>query len=403
MSVAVSKRMQRVRPSPTSAVLGLAAELRAAGRDIVSLGAGEPDFDTPEHIRDAAIVAIKNGATRYTPIDGTRELKEAVCRKFRRDNHLDYDVSAILVSSGAKQILYNACLALLGPGDEAVVPAPYWVSYPDMVRLADAEPVFVNTGIEHGFRMSPEELEGAITDNTRLVFLNSPSNPTGACYTTAQLAALGEVLAEHPRIVIAADEIYEHIYWADEPYCSFARACPELAERTITINGASKCYAMTGWRIGYAGGPQAVIGAMKTIQSQSTSNACSISQAAAVAALDGDQSCVREMTRQYRERSGYIVDALNALPGFECRAGEGAFYAFPRVTDAMERLGLKSDAELVEFLLQEADVAMVPGTAFGAPGHVRISFACSVPQLEEAVSRMRKALNRGPEGRDPAP
>jgi len=392
MSVAVSKRMQRVRPSPTGAMMSLAAELRAAGRDIISLGAGEPDFDTPQPVRDAAIEAIRNGQTRYTQIDGTPELKNAIRRKFVRDNDLHFDASQILVSSGAKQTCYNACLAVLGPGDEAIVPAPYWVSYPDMVRLADAEPVFLNTGLDHDFRVTPEQLESAITDNTRLMFINSPSNPTGACYSAEQFAALGEVLERHPRIVIASDEIYEHIYWADSPYSSFAQACPRLADRTVTINGVSKCYAMTGWRIGYAGGPANVISAMKTLQSQSTSNPCSISQAASVAALDGDQSCVADMTRAYRERSDYIVEALNGIPGIECRAGEGAFYAFPRVTAAMKQHNLKSDADLVELLLQKADVATVPGSAFGAPGYLRISFACSLDELADAVARMRKAL-----------
>ncbi len=392
MSVAVSKRMQRIRPSPTGAVLSLAAELRAAGRDIISLGAGEPDFDTPEPVQEAAIDAIRNGQTRYTQVDGTPELKNAIRRKFARDNDLHYEASQILVSSGAKQTCYNVCLAVLGPGDEAIVPSPYWVSYPDMVRLADAEPVFLNTGLDNDFRVTPEQLESAITDNTRLMFINSPSNPTGACYSAEQFAELGEVLEHHPRIVIASDEIYEHIYWADSPYNSFAQACPRLADRTVTINGVSKCYAMTGWRIGYAGGPPNVISAMKTLQSQSTSNPCSISQAASVAALEGDQACVAEMTRAYRERSDYIVEALNGLPGFECRAGEGAFYAFPRVTGAMKQHNLKSDADLVELLLQKADVATVPGSAFGAPGYLRISFACSLDQLADAVARMRKAL-----------
>jgi aspartate aminotransferase len=384
--------MQRVKASPTGAVLALAAELRAAGRDIVSLGAGEPDFDTPVHIQDAAIKAIREGQTRYTQIDGTPELKQAVIRKFARDNQLHFESSQILVSSGAKQTCFNACQAVLGPGDEAIVPAPYWVSYPDMVRLADAEPVFVHAGIENDFRITPEQLDAAITDKTRLLFLNSPSNPTGACYSAQHLSALGDVLDQHPRVVIASDEIYEHIYWADTPYRSFAEAWPQLADRTITINGVSKSYAMTGWRVGYAGGPAEIISAMKTLQSQSTSNPCSISQAASVAALDGDQACVASMTLAYRERSDYIVAALNDVPGFECRAGEGAFYAFPKVTEAMKRLRVKNDAGLVEHLLQKADVATVPGTAFGAPGYLRISFASSLAELSEAVARIRKAL-----------
>jgi aspartate aminotransferase len=384
--------MARVRPSPTSAVVALAAELRAQGRDIISLGAGEPDFPTPEHIRMAGIEAIRSGQTRYTALDGTRELKLAVQRKFERDNSLHYEPEQILVSVGAKHSLYNACQAVLNPGDEAIVPAPYWVSYPDMVRLADGEPVVIDTGIDNGFKVSPAALDAALTGRTRLLFLNSPSNPTGACYSRAELAALGEVLAGYPEVLVLADDIYEHIYWADEPFCSFAKACPDLYDRTITINGASKCYAMTGWRIGYAGGPKAIISAMKTIQSQTTSNPCSISQAATVAALEGDQACVAQMTAAYRSRHDYIVDALNALPGFECRRSDGAFYAFPRVTGALERLGLASDQDLVTRFISEADVAMVPGSAFGAPGYIRISFACSIEELQEAVGRMGKVL-----------
>jgi len=394
VSVAVSKRMARVKPSPTSAVVALAAELRAAGRNIISLGAGEPDFPTPEHIREAGKRAIDSGDTRYTPVDGTMELKLAIQKKFARDNSLHYEPGQILVSGGAKQTCFNACQAILGPGDEAIVPAPYWVSYPDMIRLADAEPVIIDTDIDSGFRISPAQLEAAISRKTRFLFLNSPSNPTGACYSRKQLVELGEVLEAHPKIVIASDEIYEHIYWAGTPFCSFAEACPDLLDRTITINGVSKSYAMTGWRIGYAGGPHAIIAAMKTIQSQSTSNPCSISQAAATAALNGDQSCVGVMRDAYRERHDYIVDALNDIPGFECRKTDGAFYAFPRVTRALQKLGLAGDAELVAWLLSEADVAMVPGSAFGASGYVRISFACSLDTMREAVGRIRKAMRQ---------
>jgi aspartate aminotransferase len=384
--------MARVRPSPTSAVVTLTAELRAEGRDIISLGAGEPDFPTPDHVRAAAIAAIQAGHTRYTPVAGTRELKDAVRRKFERENGLVYAADQILVSVGAKHTLFNACQAMLDPGDEAIVPAPYWVSYPDMVRVAGGEPVIIETGIENGFKISPAALDAALTGRTRLLFLNSPSNPTGACYTRAELAALGEVLLEYPDVLVLADDIYEHIYWGDGPFTSFAQALPALYDRTLTINGVSKAYAMTGWRIGYAGGPRAVIAAMTTIQSQTTSNPCSISQAAAVAALDGDQTCVREMAAAYRARHEYVVEALNALPGFECRRSGGAFYAFPRVAGAIEKLGLEDDAALVAHLLKEADVAMVPGSAFGAPGYVRISFACSMEELEEAVRRTGKAL-----------
>ena len=393
MSLAVSDRMAAVKPSPTGAVLALAAELRAAGRDLISLGAGEPDFDTPQHIKDAAIAAINGGQTKYTPIDGTAELKAAIRRKFARENRLDYEVSQIVVTSGAKQALFNLCLALLGPGDEAIIPAPYWVSYPDMLRLAGADPVVIEAGIEQDFKITPRQLADAITVRTRLLILNSPSNPTGASYSEAELAALGAVLEEYPDVVVLSDDIYEHIHWGDDPFISFAAACPGLKKRTVTTNGVSKAYAMTGWRIGYAAGPAELIGAMKTIQSQSTSNPCSISQAAALAALDGDQACVAEMTAAYRRRHDFIVAALNDIPGFECRAGEGTFYAFPRVQATLDAHGLRSDVELVELLLNEADVACVPGSAFGAAGYVRLSFACSMEELEESVRRIKRAVS----------
>ncbi len=385
--------MAAVKPSPTGAVLALATELRAAGRDIVSLGAGEPDFDTPAHIRAAAVAAIEHGKTRYTPIDGMAELKEAICRKFARENNLRFDPAQVVVTSGAKQALFNLCLGLLGPGDEAVIPAPYWVSYPDMVRLAGAEPIFIDTGIEQDFRITPEQLDATITGRTRLLVLNSPSNPTGASYSRAEFEALGAVLEGYPDVVVVSDDIYEHIHWGNEPFVSFATACPKLQERTVTTNGVSKAYAMTGWRIGYAAGPQELIAAMKTIQSQSTSNPCSISQEAAIAALDGDQACVREMTTAYRERHSFFIAALNELPGFECRAGEGTFYAFPRARGALDRLNLADDVEFVEFLLNKADLACVPGSAFGAPGYVRMSFACSMARLEEAVARIKRAIS----------
>ena len=375
-------------PSATGAMLGLAAELREAGRDIVSLGAGEPDFDTPDHIKEAGIDAIRAGMTKYTAIDGTSQLKAAIQRKFERDNDLQYAPNQILVSCGAKHALFNACMAVLSPGDEAVIPAPSWVSYPDMVRVADGIPVMITTGIESDFKITPEQLEKSITDKSRLLFLNSPSNPTGSCYTRSELVALGAVLREHKNVVVLADDIYEHIHWAADPFCSLVTACPDLIDQVVTINGVSKCYAMTGWRIGYAGGPTEVIKAMKTIQSQITSNPASISQAAAVAALDGDQGCVTEMRNAYQARSEYIVEALNNIPGFECRQGEGAFYAFPRVTGALQSKGLADDAELVDLLVNEANVVTVPGIPFGAPGYIRISFACSMEDLKKAVQRI---------------
>lgn len=393
MSLPVSKRMAAVKPSPTGAVLALAADLRASGRDIVSLGAGEPDFDTPIHIKKAAVDAINNGQTKYTPIGGTPELKAAIARKFARENALNFAPAEILVTNGAKQALFNLNMALLSPGDEVIIPAPYWVSYPDMARLAGAEPVFVRAGIDQDFKISPEQLGAAITDQTRLVILNSPSNPTGASYSKTELEALGAVLAQHPGIVIAADDIYEHIHWANEAFVSFATACPDLKDRIVTTNGVSKAYAMTGWRIGYAAGPAELITAMKTVQSQSTSNACSISQAAAVAALDGDQSCVGEMAAAYKERHDFLIPALNELEGIDCRPGEGTFYAFPRIVGALEGRKLANDVELVEFLLDQANLACVPGSAFGAPGYIRLSFACSMQTLETAVERMKRALS----------
>ena len=392
MSLAVSQRVQRVKPSPTLTVSALAAELRAQGRDVIGLGAGEPDFDTPEHIKAAAIEAIRGGQTKYTNVDGTPALKAAIADKFRRDNNLEYAADQILVSSGAKQTCYNVCAAVLNPGDEAIIPAPFWVSYPDMVKLADGEPVIVSASLDDGFKITPRALAAAITNRTRLVFLNSPSNPTGAAYTRAELAALGEVLAQHPGIVVATDDMYEHIYWAAEPFTSLADACPDVFGQTVTINGVSKCYAMTGWRIGYCGGPKEIIQAMKKIQGQSTSNPCSVSQAASLAALSGDQSCIGEMTKAFRERHDYVVGALNEIPGVECAPGAGTFYAFPKVTGAMEAKGLADDSALCEILLNEAEVALVPGSAFGAPGYVRLSFATGLDTLQEAIDRIRRAL-----------
>ncbi len=392
VSLAVSQRCQRVKPSPTMAVTAMAAELRAKGRDVIDLGAGEPDFDTPEHIKEAGLAAIRDGQTKYTPVEGTAALKRAIIDKFQRENGLTYGADQIVVSSGAKQSCFNLCAAVLNPGDEAIVPAPYWVSYPDMIKLADAEPVIVSAGLDDGFKISPRALEAAITPRTRLLFLNSPSNPTGAAYTRAELEALGEVLLRYPGIIIGADDMYEHIYWAAEPFVSLAAACPGLAERVVTINGVSKAYAMTGWRIGYAGGPKAIIAAMKKYQSQSTSNPCSISQAASVAALNGPQDCVRDMCRAFRERHDYIVAALNRIPGLQCIESAGTFYAFPNASGAIKARGLKDDLALSELLLNEAEVAVVPGSAFGAPGYIRLSFACSLDTLKEAVRRIGRVL-----------
>jgi aspartate aminotransferase len=392
VTVPVSRRVQRVKPSPTLAVTARAARLRAQGKDVIGLGAGEPDFDTPAHIAQAGIEAIKGGFTRYTNVDGIDELKDAIIGKFQRDNALTYERSQILVSSGAKQTIYNLCMAVLDPGDEAVIPAPYWVSYPDMVLLADGLPVMPFAGMAQGYKITPRQLAAAITPKTRLLLLNSPCNPTGAAYTRAELKALGEVLLENPRIVIGTDDMYEKIYWEPEPFCSLVTAVPELYPRTVTINGVSKAYAMTGWRIGYCGGPKEVIQAMSTIQGQSTSNASSISQKAATVALTGDQSCVGAMNAAFKERRDFVVRALNALPGVSCLPGAGTFYAFAEVSRAMGALGCRDDNEFAELLLNEAGVAVVPGSGFGAPHHMRLSFACSMETLEKALGRIARLL-----------
>ena len=365
-----------------------AAALRAAGRDIISLTAGEPDFDTPAHIAEAGIAAIREGHTRYTEVGGTPELKDAIRAKFARDNHLDYERKQILVSTGAKQSLFNLCLALLDPEDEVIIPAPYWVSYPDMVRLADATPVIVQTKADSGYKMIARQLAAAITPKTRLLLINSPCNPTGAAYLRREWQELGEVLLEHPRVVIGTDDMYEKIWWADEPFSTLAEVIPALYERTVTINGVSKSHAMTGWRIGYCGGPAELIAAMATIQGQSTSNPSSIAQRAAITALEADQACVARMNVAYRERHDFLVPALNALPGVRCRPGAGTFYAFADISEALQRLQMPDDTTFTEQLLEQTGVAVVPGSGFGAPGHIRLSFATELAQLEAAVERL---------------
>ena len=384
--------MQRIKPSPTLAVTARAAQLKAEGKDIIGLGAGEPDFDTPAHIAEAGIAAIRAGMTRYTNVDGTPELKDAIIAKFQRDNGLTYNRSQILVSAGAKHTIFNLMQALLDDGDEVVIPAPYWVSYPDMALLAGGVPVIVSAGPEQGYKITPAQLKAAITPKTKLFILNSPSNPTGAAYTRAELAALGEVLLEFPDVVIGTDDMYEHIWWGPEPFCSLVTACPALYDRTVTINGVSKSYAMTGWRIGYCGGPAAIIKAMATIQGQSTSNPTSISQKAAAVALNGDQTCVHGMNEHFKARHDWLVAALNSLPGIRCLPGFGTFYAFANVKGAMDKLGCADDTAFAEKLMTDALVAVVPGSGFGAPDHMRLSFACSMETLEKAVARIRAVL-----------
>ncbi len=387
----LSQRVARIKPSPTLAVTARANALRAEGRDIIGLGAGEPDFDTPEHIKQAAVDAIARGMTKYTPVDGTASLKQAIIDKFRRDNGLSYQPEQILVSCGGKQSFYNLCQALLDEGDEVIIPAPYWVSYPDMVLLADGQPVIIDTGPEQGFRITPEQLEAAITPRTRLLVLNSPSNPTGQTYSRAELAALAEVLLRHPEVLVASDDMYEHILWAEEPFANILMVCPELEARTIVLNGVSKAYSMTGWRIGYAGGPAPLIQAMKKIQSQSTSNPTSVSQAAAEAALNGDQACVADMREQFRLRHDRVHAALNAIDGIDCLPSSGTFYLFPDFRGFIARVdGVEDDVVLAEYFIEKAGVALVPGSAFGRPGFMRLSFATSQADLDAALERIRK-------------
>nr|SPS05504.1 aspartate aminotransferase A [Candidatus Nitrotoga fabula] len=394
----LSKRVQAIKPSPTLAVTARAAKLKAEGKDIIGLGAGEPDFDTPQHIKDAAIAAINRGFTKYTAVGGTPSLKQAIIAKFKRDNNLEYTPRQILVSCGGKQSFFNLALALINPGDEVIIPAPYWVSYPDIVLIAEGKPVIVQAGIAQNFKMTAAQLAAAITPKTRLVVINSPSNPSGAVYSLEELRALGEVLRQHPQILIATDDMYEHIALQDEKFVNILNACPDLYPRTIVLNGVSKSYAMTGWRIGYAGGPEHLITAMENVQSQSTSNPTSISQVAAEAALNGNQDCITPMLRAFRERHLFIVDALNSIPGVHCVSSGGAFYAFPDVREAIARLHQKniiqevSDVALSEYLLEQAGVAIVPGSAFGSEGYIRLSFATSMENLQNAMARISRAL-----------
>jgi len=390
----LSDRVQRIKPSPTLAITARAAELRAAGKDIIGLGAGEPDFDTPEYIKTAAIKAISDGFTKYTAVDGTAGLKKAIIDKFSRDNQLDYTANQILVSCGGKQSFFNLTQAILNEGDEVIITAPYWVSYPDMVLLADGTPVIVETSIEQNFKMTPAQLDAAITDKTRLVVLNSPSNPSGIAYKKDELAALAQVLLKYPNVLVATDDMYEHILWSDEPFSNIVMACPELYERTVVLNGVSKAYSMTGWRIGYAAGPEKLIKAMKKIQSQSTSNPTSISQVAAEAALNGDQSCLDPMLAAFKERHEYVHKRLNSINGISCLPSDGTFYSFPDIRGFIEKVeGVSNDLELSEYLIEKAGVALVPGSAFGSPGYIRISFATSLDTLKDALDRIENVIS----------
>ena len=384
----LSDRVNRVQPSLTLIITAKAAELRRQGKDIVSLGAGEPDFDTPDHIKQAGIQAIEEGKTRYTAVDGVPELKEAIQAKFQRDNQLDYAMDEILVSSGGKQSFYNLCQAALNDGDEVIIPAPYWVSYPDMALLAGGVPVIIKAGIDQGFKITPEQLETALTPKTKMFILNSPSNPTGAVYTADELKALVEVLKNYPKVIIASDDMYEHIILGDTPFTNILQVAPELKDRTVVMNGVSKAYSMTGWRIGYAGGPKDLIAGMRKVQSQSTSNPCSISQYASVAALNGPQDCIQTMLTAFKARHQFVVERINQIPGFKCIPAQGAFYAFMDVSEAMTEKGYATDADFAAAILEQKEVAVVPGSAFGAEKHLRISFATSMENLEEALNRM---------------
>ena len=394
MVIKAAQRAANIRPSPTLAVTAKAAELKAAGRDIIALSAGEPDFDTPEHIKEAAIKAIRDGKTKYTAAGGTPELKQAIADKFRRENNLDYQPEQILVSCGAKHSIYNLMQALLDPGDEVIIPSPYWVSYPDMAKLAGAEPVVVRAGIEQRFKITDKQLEGSITDNSRLLIINSPSNPTGVSYSDRELNELAAVLMEHPDIVILTDDIYEHILWGQDGFSNILNVCPELADRTVVVNGVSKAYSMTGWRIGFLGGPRALVASAQKIQSQSTSNPSSISQHATLAALNGDQTYINESTAIFKQRHDFVHAGLNAIDGVECTPSDGTFYSFPNMQGVIDRLdGISNDVQLGEFLLEQAEVALVPGSAFGAKGYMRLSYATSMENLEAAIKRLGDALD----------
>jgi aspartate aminotransferase len=395
LDIQLANRVKRVKPSPTLAVTQRAAELKAAGQDIISLGVGEPDFDTPTHIKEAAIEAILAGKTKYTAVEGIPSLKKAIAEKMQRFNQLSYDPAQIIVSTGGKQCIYNLLQVLIQAGDEVIIPAPYWVSYPDMVLLAEGTPVFIPTTLKQRFKITPAQLEAAITPKTRLLILNSPSNPTGVAYTREELTALAAVLLKHPHVLIATDDMYESILWAQAPFFNLPMACPALYERTMILSGVSKAYSMTGWRIGYACGPLPLIQAMSIIQSQSTSNPSSISQAAAEAALRGSMDEVKIMVSTFKKRHDYLVEKLNQIPGIECAPADGTFYLFASFEAWMHRLpnadAHTSDIVLGEFLINQVGLALVPGSAFGLNGFMRFSFATSMEVLEKAIERLNRA------------
>ncbi|MEL7260507.1 MAG: pyridoxal phosphate-dependent aminotransferase [Pseudomonadota bacterium] len=390
----LSATLDRVKPSPTVALTGKVAALKAEGRDIIGLGAGEPDFDTPQNIKDAAVVAIALGKTKYTPVDGIAELKEAIVAKFKRDNALDYTTAQVTVGTGGKQILYNALMATLNEGDEVVIPAPYWVSYPDMVLLAGGTPVIAEASLQTGFKLTADQLEASITDRTKWLIFNSPSNPTGAGYTRDELKAITDVLMRHPHVWVMSDDMYEHLVYDDFEFCTPAQVEPRLYDRTLTVNGVSKAYAMTGWRIGYAAGPEALIKAMRKVQSQSTSNPCSISQYAAVEALNGTQDYIAPNNDIFKRRRDLVVDMLNAAEGIRCPVPDGAFYVYPSIAGCIGKTSkggtlIADDEAFSSALLEETGVAVVFGAAFGVSPNFRVSYATSDEALKEACTRIQ--------------
>lgn len=395
MNIQLSNRVNAVKPSPTLAITSRAAKMRAEGHDIIGLGAGEPDFDTPDFIKQAAVDAINKGFTKYTAVDGIAPLKQAIINKFKNDNGLEYNPKQILVSCGGKQSSFNLTQALLNAGDEVIIPAPYWVSYPDMVLLADGVPVVIETTQAQNFKITPQQLRAAITEKTKLIFINSPSNPSGSAYSLEELKALGDVLAEFPNIIIATDDMYEHILWEGKQFVNILNAHPQFYDRTIVMNGVSKAYSMTGWRIGYAAGNEQLIEAMCTIQSQSTSNPTSISQYAALAALTGDQSFIADMGKEFKKRHDFVVAELNTIDGVECIPTDGTFYVFPNIEKLLARLdGIDDDLAFSDYLIEKAGVALVPGSAFGTAGHIRLSIATSMDNLKKALERIKNAVSK---------
>ena len=398
-AIKLSDCVGRIKESPTLAITAKAARYKSEGKDIIGLAAGEPDFDTPQHIKDAAKKAIDNGFTKYTPVSGIPSLKKAIIDKFKRDNSLEYAPNEVIVGVGGKQCIFNFCLAVLNAGDEVIIPAPYWVSYADIALVSNARPVIVECGIEQKFKMTALQLEKAITPKTKLLMLNSPSNPTGAVYSKEELESLAKILIKHPNILIGTDDMYEHVKLKDIPFYNILNVEPSLKDRCIVMNGVSKAYSMTGWRIGFAAGPSYIIKAMEILQSQSTSNPTSISQVAAEAALSGDQACMQPMIKAFRERHDFVVKSFNEIPGLSCIEAEGAFYAFPDARKAIENLynkkilKEKNDLALANYLLEKEGVAVVPGSAFGAEGYFRISFATSMKNLKEALTRIKRALS----------